>query len=60
MRGTDERSGNLFSHVDLEERVPAKHSLRLVREIVNDAVTSLDADFAALYAPPDARCRQEI
>jgi hypothetical protein len=31
MRGSNERSGELFSYVDLEERVPAKHPLRLIR-----------------------------
>ena len=31
MRGSDERTGELFSYVDLEKRVPAKHPLRLVR-----------------------------
>jgi GapR-like nucleoid associated protein len=31
MRGSDKRSGDLFSYVDLEDRVPAKHPLRLIR-----------------------------
>jgi hypothetical protein len=31
MRGSDERTGELLSYVDLEKRVPAKHPLRLVR-----------------------------
>ena len=50
MRGTDEASGALFSYVDLEERVPARHPLRLIRRIVNDALASLDAEFGALHA----------
>ena len=45
MRGTDEASGSLFSYVDLEERVPAKHPLRMIRQIVNDALAGLDAEF---------------
>jgi len=49
MRGTDEASGTLFSFVDLEERVPAGHPLRKIRQIVNDALASLDVEFAALY-----------
>src|SRR6056297_3475354 len=49
MRGTDEAAGSLFSYVDLEERVPARHPLRLIRRIVNDALASLDAEFDALY-----------
>ncbi len=50
MRGQDETSGNLFSYVDLEERVPAKHPLRLIRGIVNDVLGSLSGDFEALYS----------
>src|SRR6056297_1813490 len=49
MRGTDEASGSLFSYVNLEERVPAGHPLRKIRQIVNDALASLDAEFGALY-----------
>lgn len=49
MRGTDEASGSLFSYVDLEERVPEGHPLRKIRQIVNDALASLDAEFGALY-----------
>ncbi len=51
MRGTDERSGALFSYVDLEARVPTGHPLRAIREIVNAALAEMSADFAALYAP---------
>jgi transposase len=49
MRGSDERSGSLFSYVDLEQRVPAKHPLRVIRAIVNDVLVSLDAEFEKLY-----------
>jgi transposase len=49
MRGSDDRSGTLFSYVDLEERVPGDHPLRVIREIANAALTALDSDFAALY-----------
>ena len=50
MRGTDEASGSLFSYVDLEERIPARHPLRKVRQVVNDALASLDAEFDRLYS----------
>lgn len=50
MRGSDERSAELFSYVDLERRVPAKHPLRLIRRIVNDALAALDGDFQSLYS----------
>jgi transposase len=50
MRGSDGRTGSLFSYVDLEDRVPAKHPLRLIRGIVNDVLVALDPEFAKIYA----------
>src|SRR6201984_2854472 len=50
MRGVDERAGSLFSYVDLEDRVPAKHPLRVIRRIVNEVLAALDGEFAKLYA----------
>jgi transposase len=49
MRGSDERSGSLFSYVDLEARVRPDHPLRTIREIANAALTELSQDFDALY-----------
>ena len=51
MRGSDERTGSLFSYVDLEARVRRDHPLRPIREIANAALANLSADFAALYPP---------
>ena len=50
MRGEDRSSGSLFSYVDLEARVPARHPLRLIRSIVNDVLDSLSSEFEALYS----------
>jgi len=50
MRGSDTRSGELFSYVDLEARVPAKHPPRKIRQLVNDVLASLDGEFAMLYS----------
>src|SRR6478752_6129486 len=50
MRGSDERSGSLFSYVDLEARVGVGHPLRPIREIANAALAELTGDFSALYA----------
>ena len=50
MRGSDMRTGELFSYVDLEERVPPNHSLRQIRCIVNEVLGALDSEFARLYA----------
>jgi transposase len=50
MRGTDKISGSLFSYVDIEDRIPARHPLRQVKRIVDEALASLDAEFDRLYA----------
>src|SRR5438874_5969609 len=50
MRGSDQRSGELFSYVDIEARVPVRHPLRAIRTIVNAGLASLDAEFDKLYA----------
>ena len=51
MRGGDERSGSLFSYVDLEARVGRDHPLRTIRGIVNEALAALSGEFSALYSP---------
>jgi hypothetical protein len=50
MRGGDERSGALFSDVDLEGRVDKAHPLRTIRLVVNEALAGLSGDLSALYA----------
>ncbi|MGO3933664.1 transposase, partial [Rhodopseudomonas pseudopalustris] len=49
MRGSDERSGALFSYVDLEARVRPDHPLRTIRRLANAALNDLSRDFDALY-----------
>lgn len=51
MRGGDERSGSLFSYVDLEARVGPNHPLRAMRLMVNEALLALEGEFSALYSP---------
>ena len=51
MRGGDLRTGELFSYVDLEDRVRRDHPLRAIRLMVNDALGCLEGEFAALYSP---------
>jgi transposase len=51
VRGSDDRTGDLFSYVDLEARVRPDHPLRAIRGIVNEALTALERDFAVLYSP---------
>jgi len=50
MRGSDERSGELFSYVDLEKRVRSDHPLRTIRSLTDRALETLSGDFAALYS----------
>ena len=40
----------MFSYLSPEERVPAKHPLRPIRLLVDDALKSLSADFSRLYS----------
>jgi transposase len=51
VRGGDNRTGELFSYVDLEARVRCDHPLRAIRVIVNEALVALEREFAALYSP---------
>ncbi|MDA9437029.1 IS5 family transposase [Bradyrhizobium sp. CCBAU 51627] len=51
MRGGDNRTGELFSYVDLEARVRRDHPLRAIRTIVNEALSTLEREFTALYSP---------
>src|SRR5215211_6086387 len=50
MRGSDKRPGELFSYVDLEQRVRPDHPLRAIRELTDSALAALSDDFAALYS----------
>jgi len=50
MRGTDKRSGELFSYVGVEQRVRADDPLRAIRGVVNEALEVLSGEFAALYS----------
>jgi len=51
MRGSDARSGSLFSYVDLEDRVPRSHPLRVIRRIADDVLAGMSGAFDAAYAP---------
>src|SRR5215831_2809169 len=50
MRGSDTRTGELFSYVDLEQRVPAQHPLRAIRTIVNEVLAALCGEFEKIYS----------
>jgi transposase len=50
MRGGDERSGALFSYVDLDARVGEDRPRRTIRGLVNEALAGLSGEFSALYS----------
>jgi transposase len=49
MRGSDDRTGSLFSYVNLEARVRTDHPLRTIREVADAALSDLSRAFTALY-----------
>ena len=50
MRGSQVRSGSLFTLVDIEARVPRDHPLRAIRTITDAALSSLSGEFSQLYS----------
>ena len=49
MRGDDQHPDGMFSYRRPEERVPADHPLRPIREMVDTALRALSPEFARLY-----------
>jgi hypothetical protein len=45
MRGSDAVAGSLFICMDLEKRARSDHPLRVIREVVNDALLAMSAEF---------------
>jgi transposase len=50
MRRDDRGPEGLFSYLRLEQRIPADHPLRAIREVVDAALRTLSRDFNKLYA----------
>jgi len=50
MRGDDQQAGHLFSYLSPEQRVPADHPLRAIRQMTDLALETLSPRFDALYA----------
>src|SRR5438552_2837689 len=50
MRGSDGQQGAMFSYVSLENRVPADHPLRPIREMADAALKELSPRFSRLYS----------
>ncbi len=50
MRGPDERQAILFSYRSIEERIPADHPLRAMRQLVDPLLGKLSPRFQRLYS----------
>lgn len=50
MRGERDPQPEMFSYVDLESRIPAKHPIRTIRRIVDEALVDLEPAFDKMYS----------
>src|ERR1700758_816574 len=50
MRGEEQHSATFFSYLRLEDRIPAGHPLRRIRELVDAALAELSPRLDKLYA----------
>lgn len=50
MRGQITTQETLYSYVNLEDRIPLKHPLRIIRTLVDTSLLKLNSTFNALYA----------
>ena len=50
MRGSDERTGSLFSYVGIEGRLRSDHPLRAIRALTDEMLAAMERKLAALYS----------
>ena len=50
MRGGDDQQSTMFSYLSPEQRVPADHPLRAIRQICDRVLSQLSDRFAAMYS----------
>ena len=67
MRGDDQHPDSMFSYVSPEQRVPADHPLRPIRQLVDEILREMSREFDALYAktgrpsiPPERLLRAQL
>jgi len=50
MRGHDEQTGHMFSYLSPEQRVPADHPLRAIRQMTDRVLAKLSQKFTRMYS----------
>jgi transposase len=50
MRGPDEKQGEVFSYIPMEDRIPRDHPLRRIRPMVDRGLAEMWSHFETLYA----------
>lgn len=55
MRGREPPQTKLFSYVNLDSRIPAKHPIRKLRQVVDVILATLDKELSARYAEQRGR-----
>ncbi len=67
MRGLEHSSQQLFSYINIEERIPADHALRPLKLLVDSILTGMDRQFDAVYSkegrpsiPPERLLRASL
>ena len=50
MRGDDQQTGHLFSYLSPEDRIPADHPLRPIRQMTDAVLARLSPRFDRLYS----------
>lgn len=50
MRGIEHKQQQLFSYVNLEERIPNNHALRSLKVLVDDILKGMDHQLEAAYS----------
>ena len=50
MRGHDEQTGHMFSYLSPEQRVPADHPLRAIRQMTDRVLAKLSPQFTDMYS----------
>jgi transposase len=53
LRGLEPSQQQLFSYISLEERIPANHSLRPLKVLVDSILKEMDRQFDAVYSQED-------